>query len=338
MILERIDKSGHILDSYILNTNTISIGRGYDNDLIVHDPHVDALQANISFDSSNNNFHFTDLHSTNGFTIHSRKPKKCTPGTEVVLASGDCFSIGKTRFRVFSTAHPVPPTHTISWLDTFNVVLGHWWALIVLTVIAIGLDVLITYLNMPYSDELLKDNVGAVYTVVPALVYGLVWILIARVQRQESHFLFHINLLLLGISIMKIYSLVVPIISFNAPAIFSEDYFISFILALGVFFIIYSSSYQSTGLAFSRRISFSVAIPVLILTGVGIQIINKPEFNSNPEYKKDLVPTDYQWRSSESVFEFLEQTNELYQTVSDKAIERHQRHLAKASTYRLLPE
>ncbi len=324
MILERIDRSGHILDSYSFDSSFITLGRAYDNDLIVRDMHVDGTQVNIQYDLSNDTYCISDLDSTNGFRLHGRKSKKIISGASVTVASGDCFSVGKTRFRILSHSHPIPATHLISWFDTVNSALGHWRALLLLSALVLGLDVFLVYLDKPYAENLLKETVGTIYVLVSAISYGLVWVFIARAQRLEGHFISHINLVLVAVFIVGFFDVLDPVVAFNAADIIYTIYDFGLVLLVCIFFVIYSSCYQSTGLRPVRRVLFSLAIPALLLIGVGIDKLNKSEFNSQPEYDMVLVSESFQWRSTQSTKDFLEQTKELYQPASEEAIERYQ--------------
>jgi len=83
----------------------VLMGRGYHNDLMLHDPYVCAAHGRLF--CQDEQWYIEDLASSNGIFIG--KQKEPIDGAKR-LSSGDCFRIGRTTFRFLLPDHPVPET------------------------------------------------------------------------------------------------------------------------------------------------------------------------------------------------------------------------------------
>ena len=126
LIIELSSRSGHVLERHILKGERISIGRAYNNDLILSDETVDPRHVDIHEDE-NGQIIITDLESVNG--IRNKKHKKL--GQEIILNSGDEYLLGKARLRIFTSDHPVSDTISLNNVDSvIGVFSGNWVSLI----------------------------------------------------------------------------------------------------------------------------------------------------------------------------------------------------------------
>ena len=93
------DRAGDVLS---LPEGTIRIGRKPGNDLVLADEKTSGVHAEIVFDGGR--YVLRDLGSTNGTMMDGRRV------TEVVLGSGDTFSIGRVQLRFRSDADASAPS------------------------------------------------------------------------------------------------------------------------------------------------------------------------------------------------------------------------------------
>ena len=82
---------------------SISVGRLADNALQIEDASVSSQHAELTL-TENGDYLLTDLGSTNGTMMDGRRV------TEVVLGSGDTFSIGRVQLRFRSDADASAPS------------------------------------------------------------------------------------------------------------------------------------------------------------------------------------------------------------------------------------
>jgi len=325
MIIERIDRSGHIIETHAYNSDSICLGRNYDSDLIVRDLHVDGHQLMIKYDPETETYTVSDLNSTNGFSTHGKKVKKYKSGDSVQLSSGDVFSIGRTRFKILNESHPIPPTHIISWYDSLNTILSRRITLLAILSCIVLINVFSIYMDSPFTEDLFKDSIDIIFIPIPALIYGLIWVFIARTQHMESQLLTHISVVLSLTLIASFVTFLNPILSFNMPNVVKFLNQSGLLGSLAAFILIYWSCYLSTKLNRRRRILVSLAIPFLIISTLLIAQLKGREFKRSPEYDMRMVSTAFQWRESESTEHFLSKTKLIYKEPTEKAVERHKR-------------
>lgn len=103
LILEVLDQRGRVRQRLRLPRHRLSVGRGYDNDLILDDPWIDPRHLEITTDPDGSR-RFADLGSVNG-TWSARDGERRAAGP---LTPGLELRIGHTVLRVVDPARPVP--------------------------------------------------------------------------------------------------------------------------------------------------------------------------------------------------------------------------------------
>lgn len=103
ILVEVLGRGGEVRDRVRLAGLPATIGRGYGCDVIVDDPHVDALHARLS-EGEGGAYLVEDLGSVNGIrdAAGSRQPR-------CALAPGDTVRLGHTTLRVLTPEVAVPP-------------------------------------------------------------------------------------------------------------------------------------------------------------------------------------------------------------------------------------
>ncbi|MFT5082478.1 MAG: hypothetical protein ACI9Y1_000503 [Lentisphaeria bacterium] len=326
MIIEQIDRTGHILESKPFDSQSISLGRAYDNDVIVPDPYVDPHHAQLNFDCESGLFSICDLGTKNGLKTHGKKTLKFASGATHTFSSGKSFSLGKTRFRVLRADHPVDPAMSLSFIDNLHVVLGSWLVFIAASILTIVISgFLQAYLNKPYSNELYKDALNSVYLVIFAMAYGLIWSFVARSQRHDGHFLLHCNLILIVFVLLELFGLLHPFVAFNLKPILLDGFTINAFYGITIFLICYISFYHSTALGLYRRVGISLALPIVFWSSLAITALKEPDFRAIPPYDMTLIEPAFQLRSTISDDELQAQALGLYRPATEDAVERYQR-------------
>lgn len=322
MILERIDKSGHVIECHAFNTDSVTLGRGYDNDLIINDPYVDARHVRLDYDIERKRFVLIDLGSENGVRLEDNVSPPLQPGETATLESGAIVVLGKTRYRILRSNHAVPPALRLSYWDPAYAMLGTWRAFTVIIALALGLEALVLYWKQPYTDQLHQDLIPSLYLVFLAFGYGLAWVMVARVQRHEGRLLMHANLVLLALVGVNLYLLIEPVLAFNLDWLLLGGQLSTLLACLGLFLMMYVSCYQSTGLTRAKRLGVSLALPGIVILGVMVAEVNQPEFQSRPSYNMTPVSPFWQYHNGVDQEEFMAATQSAYQAPSKAALER----------------
>jgi pSer/pThr/pTyr-binding forkhead associated (FHA) protein len=114
VIVEVVDHRGRVRQRHRLTADRLTVGRGYDNDLIVDDPYVDARQLVLGPDLETGALIVSDPGSTNGTWTGERR------WSSGPLRPGLTLRIGRTTLRFVSPDEAVAPTlpdrRRVSWL------------------------------------------------------------------------------------------------------------------------------------------------------------------------------------------------------------------------------
>lgn len=84
--------NGMMVSCYLIEKNTVSIGRSSKNDIALDDPAVSSEHA-VIFRDSDGNYEIMDQGSTNGTVINNKKVKKH------YLKNDDIIRVGFIQFR-----------------------------------------------------------------------------------------------------------------------------------------------------------------------------------------------------------------------------------------------
>jgi hypothetical protein len=103
VILEQLDHRGRVVHRLRLGDSPVSVGRAYDNDVIVDDPYVDPHHLRIE-PGPDGRLEFRDLDSRNGTWEHALNWRMGS----APLKSGMELRIGRTVLRFAAIDQPVP--------------------------------------------------------------------------------------------------------------------------------------------------------------------------------------------------------------------------------------
>lgn len=182
LIIEIVSRSNKVLELHHVSGDTISIGRAYDNDVVLQEEHVCPHHAKLEMVEGK--LLLTDNHSVNGIKDKLNRAKAQI--TEVV--SGDVFILGKVFIRVLRPEHPVPATKKLNFIEDFARSCNHWyWALgtmLVYYFILLANSYHATYQEVIWS----KLTVNAVYATLGMCALPLFIALMSRVFKKDVKF------------------------------------------------------------------------------------------------------------------------------------------------------
>ncbi len=192
LILEVLDgKHGGVQSRVRLDALPLTLGRSYENDLVLDDPYVDGTHARIVADDAGTTM-IEDLGSVNGLGTPGRPGRQA----RLALTAGIEIRIGRTTLRVRDTADPVPaarpdPTaHALpaasrwGWIDSA----GGRLAVSAAAILAIAVH---AWLGS-YSRTGASDATGAAMAyVLLAAIWAGIWAIAGRVVVHRFNFLAH---------------------------------------------------------------------------------------------------------------------------------------------------
>jgi len=308
IIIEEINRLGHVIHRHRFDQLPVRIGRGYRNDLILGDPYISP--EHVIIDESDTGWLIEDLESENGikFRLHS------TQSRANHLLSGDEIIIGRTRLRLVSPWHSVGKTHLLPTSTSLPKIISQPAVAITTVIIAMVLLLVDAQLTISVKTGFEKLFASALPTFIFALAWGGIWTFVGRVITHRASFLPHFTAALLTFVISMIVAAASEYITYNMnnemSATLFEFIIIGFTLA-GLFYINLTNSTnitKSSALTISHSVAWS-----LLLVGLFLQYVNKPDFVHSPDYPTHLKPPFAKIAHSKSPDEFLKASEFLFE-------------------------
>lgn len=317
IIIEEITRNHKLLHRHRLKQNEVSIGRGYQNDIILTDPHICPTHLSLKF--SLGVWQLSDNDSVNGTLLENNKGKHQHAHQQKV-SDGDVIILGKSQLRVLFSDHQVEETIAFSPFESLIDIIRHPVAVF----ISIALFMLIAG-NISYLNQLTETNVSQLF--VSAFSLSLLFALWPAGVALVSHLTKHDPRIFaqFGISfsffiLMWLSDRLEKVIAFNSASDSSLGLFFS-LLPIGLAFCLFwLNSYIGFHVSARRRIVVALSITALLFGGSYLlQYSKKPEFNPHPQYNATIMSPSFLIVPSSSVESFLEQSNNLFEQATKAA-------------------
>ena len=243
----------------------ITVGRAYDNDVIVDDPHVAAHHLRITR-GENGNLIAEDLGSINGLYVdRARKPTK-----EVTLDAGHELSIGGTVLRVRTAAHEVPAeTPMLRGLP--------YWPSAILCIIGVfALAALDLWLSETQEPKAIRYFTPLLILTVAIVVWTTVWSVLTRVFVGRPRFGLHFLIVAAGLLGYSLYSQLAEIGAFAVSwtALANSSYIVAWLFLGGIVF-----AHLLVVNRARRPLKLIIAV-ILAAAGISMQTLKQSEFRS----------------------------------------------------------
>lgn len=318
IVVEIISRGGVVMSSQVFRQSVVRIGRAFDCDIVLHDPHVDAHHLQLQRDEQTSALTCADLQTLNGSWAMKMSTKghilsrtKKITGS-LPFFSGQVFQIGKTFLRIYDSAHHLTPTLPLSPWEEVAHALGHWWVYMTLLFLYVALQVWNGYVSNPLAEQLSQDILRAGYPLLGGFVYAGIFAFLGKNYKHDpklsSHFAVAIGALL-----------AISCIHFVAPYVayfFRAGQVQGAVSDLCVAAVIFGGGYISLSLAtplkyMARAIGASVVPAALIITLL-INQLASADFKSYANYDRTLVSPAWQYRGETTVVDFMAEVDKLY--------------------------
>lgn len=312
IIIEEINRLGHIIGRHSYEEFPVNIGRGYHNDLIIDDPFVSSEHASISENESG--WLVEDRQSENGikYRLHS------TQSHFNHLNSGDEIIIGRTRLRLLSPWHPVAKTHLLPTRTSLPKILAHPLVASVTILVALLMLLLDNQLSIAVKTGFEKKVASTFPTFIFALVWAGIWAFVGRVITHRASFLPHFIAALMVFIITMITTTISAYLTYNTSVSFPSTLFEFVVIGFTIAALLYVNLANSTNL--NRRtnlVTSHAAAWTMLLMGLFMQYVNKPDFSHSPDYASDLKPPFAKVVSSQSLDEFIKESETVFSDRSE---------------------
>ena len=314
VVIEVLGWAGKSRQQFRVESNLINIGRSYENDVVLADPHISPQHLRLH--ATDQGWTIEDLDSLNGVQV------VCKQGDiENVFASGSEIKIGRTRLRIVATDHVVEQTKLLHRLELESSRLNQLAIWLPLFIAVIITETAALYANTAVEWEWKNALPMLLSAQIVILVGALFWALVGRLIRHESHLLGQYSLLLLATLLFSAGDWLLLILNYNFNlAIFSDP--MQRLLPLLIVFILFSANLAlATNLsARSRWLGSGCFAGLLASISLVVEMQRWGEFSPLPDYSSTLQPPALLLVSGGSADEFLSKTDELF-AISTMSIE-----------------
>ena len=294
----------------------LTIGRGYNNDIILNDPYVAA--EHIVLDATQDGWLLRQLDATNPPQLDGKILRQ----ENITVHSGDELILGKTLIRFFKPQHAVTPVRKLhDSIAGFLEAARELASIGLLLLVLLAAQIFSEYLNISESTPLPKLAANALPIVGVALLWSMLWSLIAFVVRRKTNYLFFLSVTVFYFMADMIMENATEYVAFNSRSILVPEmlsYISSGVLMVCMFYV---SMGRAMNLSNKRKLLLSnmFSWSLVIVLGFVMQA-NRPAFIADPEYQAMLKPPFAQWTKTQTMQTFLQETEKLF-VVTNKSPE-----------------
>jgi pSer/pThr/pTyr-binding forkhead associated (FHA) protein len=173
----------------------ISIGRGYDNDVVVDDPYVAPRHLLIRRDE-NGKLVAEDLGSANGLYVDRGRERQA----RVVLDGEHPIRIGHTQLRVRAASQAVAPERVVAAQSR------RWPLLVLLGAAILGIEALSTWLGQVTEPRAVRYVQPLLTLCVFAAAWTTLWAVLSRIFSGHANFERHLTIALSGLLVYSLYN------------------------------------------------------------------------------------------------------------------------------------
>lgn len=196
--IEVLNRHREVLSRHRLHAAQVRVGRGYDNDLVLDDPHIAPQHLRIGRDGDGQ-LYAEDLDTLNGLYVAGKHLRQ----RRVALAEETVLRVGHTWLRVRTHAHSVPAELPLRQASPL------WLIALLLFAANLGLVALNIWLNR-ISPLRPSHYLSPVLTIGAALTIWVgAWALVSRLFSGRAHLVRHLLIATAGYFIEYLYERVV---------------------------------------------------------------------------------------------------------------------------------
>lgn len=266
-LIERLDRDGHVLQSTLVYRWPMKIGRSFEADLVLDDPHLAPLHAEL--DEVNGQVHLRVGETINGAVVGN---KHLQAGEAMALDVARALRLGNTRLRVRLASEPMAPERPLD-RHLVQAALAPVGASLWRVVLPL---LLISLLSMLF-DEWLDNDPGtplnnylssSLILLGVTMGWALFWSLGSKLFQGKLDYLAHLRLTLIYGLVWTVLDAVLPLLAFATDWSFLSH--VSGVVGAGV---LCALVWAHLGLILpGHRAGVTVGVATMYLVGLGLHI------------------------------------------------------------------
>lgn len=326
LIIEELNRANRVQARYRMQGEHFTLGRGYDNDVILEDVHADANHAEIRL-GEDGCYYLRDLDSVNGTQLLGNIRDKSVGAGDVserMIESGDLVQCGKTHFRLSHSEAAIPAAVPLHSLESLFGRLSHPAKAIGLLLLVALSTLLVSYLGYARTYEWTIAANLLTGSIIGLLVYAGAWAFVGRVVRHETNFFTHLSIAALGALIYTGWEWFSTLLDYNfslGDLMLVLDFSV---LALLLPVMLWCACYLATNLSRGWRWGVALVLPWGFLgLGLAEEIATIDDFTEVPEISTELKHRDLLLRAPVPLEEFIASSPALFDIPIEKSTEKN---------------
>ncbi|HQO57692.1 MAG TPA: FHA domain-containing protein [Candidatus Omnitrophota bacterium] len=292
----------------VFDSDRVTVGRGFDNDVILADPYVSSRHMVV--ERIGESVRIRDTGSENGTCVAGVTHR----GEDVEIPSGAEIVIGKTRLRVYHETHPVAPARRLVENNAFLKLTGHpvfAWALVLAVA---GLALLEAHWGTTRNENLLKLLPAPIGVLSSVLVWAGFWTFIGRLLRHKMYFWEHVSICCLWFLASELMDNGIHYTAFyvNSKTI---GLVLGYTVNSGLFIaVLFATLTFAANMTSRKKIIFAgVFTGVIVLSFAGLWLSISEYYAWEPPYDTVLKPPVFGVRPGCSISDFVGRADRLFE-------------------------
>jgi len=198
--VEQLDRHGAVVSRQRVRDGSLTVGRGYDNDLIIDDPYVAPAHLKIGYDTDGALW-IEDLAS------QPANADQLASATRMLVGSEASIRIGTTTLRVRTKAFAVPPALSMFAAPKSNNVRSDPVRLLICGSILIAISLIAVWFKQTGEFKVAVYLAAGVIMPLVMLAWAGAWSLVTRIVASRAQFPRHALIVfafLLGIELVDL--------------------------------------------------------------------------------------------------------------------------------------
>ena len=313
LIVELVNRSQKMIERHKFDATRISIGRAFDNDLIISEPHVCPHHAVLQ-KNDDGNWYLEDLGSRNGTYKH---PGRRISG-QILLQPGDEFIVGKMRIRIFNPDFAVKPAIPLSAVESIFEFLSQPFCALLVIVTVFGMTVANQYLHSFNKINASEVAINLLAFFMSILVWASLWTFFGRLLRHETRFITQFIVTACVFILFTINEYIGSMVAFNSLSLFwinVYDYLSNGLLLVLLFTLNLRFAIQQN--SWKRGIYANIFAWSITATLILFQVAKEPDFRAAPIYVQTLLPIEFLWKKPVSKDQFIKNAGAIFTSETD---------------------
>jgi hypothetical protein len=309
LIVEVVDRNHRVIERHRFDGDRVQVGRAYDNDLVIAEPHVDARHCLFERDADGG-WHVRDLDSVNGVRVRNRRIHGQAP-----LASGTELVLGRARLHVLDAAHPVPPALPLNAIERLLHAIEQPLALVAIVAAVCATAAWQHYAGSAEQLEASQYLAPAFQATLPALGWALLWSIAGSLLKHEARFAAHFASAGLVLLARGAGGGALHWLAFNAQSLAFSRAGTVLLDALMLYLLLSAALYLATHQPpRGRHLRAGAAAGVMVAALAIVDYADRSEFSNAPEFLEYLLPDSFRFVPAVDVDTFLETAAQTFAT------------------------